>query len=453
MEEQNKRKGRQCEMARELLGLTRSQLLMHFRFLAQAVSGIQPEEREDVRFACDGNKLYYSPRAILQYYKNEKTYINRLYLHCMFHCMLQHMYAKETYHGAYWNLACDIAVESILLDLDKPFLSSYRDGGQRAVLEKIREQIPAMTAELIYHHFRKFPPEESDFEAMQRMFEVDDHAGWTARFRKNKEPEESQDDSQESSDLENDAQKKQWEKISRRALIELKDFERNSNEELDALIQNLKAVTRTRYDYRRFLKLFFSWKENMQLNQEEFDYIFYTYGLKLYKNIPLIEPLEYKEDKRIKEFAIVIDTSASVKGEVVQKFLQHTYNILMQRENFFSRINLHLIQCDSKIQEDIKITSPEQIQEYIDHLEIKGLGRTDFRPAFEYVQQLVKSGELKNLSGLLYFTDGEGIYPKKKPEFETAFVFLENYHKEPQVPVWAMRIILSEEELYNEYYI
>ncbi len=448
MEEQSQKKIRQQEMAKELLQLTRSHLLMHFRFLAQAVSGLRLEEKEDVRFACDGKRLYYSPKAILQYYKNEKTYVNRLYLHCMLHCMMQHMYAKETYQGVYWNLACDIAVESILLDLNKPFLASYRDGGQKAVLEQIKGQIPAMTAEVIYHHFKKNPPSERDLEAMLKIFEVDDHAGWAAGTRMEKESDdESQDEQEERSDMENDAQKKQWEKICRRALIELKDFQKNSDQELDALIQNLTAVTRTKYDYRHFLERFFSWHETMQINTEEFDYIFYTYGLKLYQNVPLIEPLEYKEDKRIKEFVIVIDTSASVKGEVVQMFLQHTYNILMQRENFFSKVNLHLIQCDSRIQEDVRITSPEQIQDYIDHLEIKGLGRTDFRPAFAYVEQIRAAGELKNLSGLLYFTDGEGIYPGKKPEFETAFVFLENHFKEPQVPAWAIRIVLSEEEL------
>ena len=30
----------------------------------------------------------------------------------------------------------------------------------------------------------------------------------------------------------------------------------------------------------------------MKINDDEFDYIFYTYGLKLYEKMPLIEPLE-----------------------------------------------------------------------------------------------------------------------------------------------------------------
>ena len=48
--------------------------------------------------------------------------------------------------------------------------------------------------------------------------------------------------------------------------------------------------------------------EVMRINDDEFDYVFYTYGMKLFpeKRMPLIEPLEYKDVKRIREF--VIDT-------------------------------------------------------------------------------------------------------------------------------------------------
>ena len=55
---------------------------------------------------------------------------------------------------------------------------------------------------------------------------------------------------------------------------------------------------------RVFLQRFSVLGEVMRVNDEEYELIFYTYGLSLYKNLPLIEPLEYKEVKRIKEFVI-----------------------------------------------------------------------------------------------------------------------------------------------------
>ena len=60
----------------------------------------------------------------------------------------------------------------------------------------------------------------------------------------------------------------------------------------------------------------------------------------------------------------------------------------------------------------------------MENLTLKGEGGTDFRPAFIYVEELMREHVFSNLKGLLYFTDGKGIYPAKKPPYETAFVFM-----------------------------
>ncbi len=75
-------------------------------------------------------------------------------------------------------------------------------------------------------------------------------------------------------------------------------------------------------------------------------------------------------------------------------------------------------------------------------------GRHGFRPAFSYVNDLLEQGELKELAGLLYFTDGKGRYPAKRPDYRTAFLFLEDYD-EAAVPPWAMRLLLEKEEFLN----
>ena len=185
----------------------------------------------------------------------------------------------------------------------------------------------------------------------------------------------------------------------------------------------------------------------MQINDDEFDYIFYTYGLQLYKNVPLIEPLEYKDVKKIKEFVVAIDTSGSVQGELVKKFVTKTYNILSQRSNFFTKINIHIIQCDTIIQKDDKITTKEDFEKFIESVELRGFGGTDFRPVFEYVDRLIEEGEFENLKGLIYFTDGYGVFPNKKPNYDTAFVFVDDEYGEPQIPVWAMKLVLAKDDI------
>ena len=48
--------------------------------------------------------------------------------------------------------------------------------------------------------------------------------------------------------------------------------------------------------------------------------------------------------------------------------------------------------------------------------------------------------------GVLYFPDGRGIYPAKRPPFEVAFLFLEDGTQRPEPPPWAMRLVLQPEE-------
>ena len=238
-----------------------------------------------------------------------------------------------------------------------------------------------------------------------------------------------------------------WKKTAQRMQTDLETFSRRQGNEAGSMVQNLKAVTREKYDYADFLKRFAVMGENMKVNDDEFDYIFYSYGMQLYGKMPLVEPLEYKEDKRIKEFVIAIDTSGSVSGELVQKFVQKTYNILKQQESFFTKINLHIIQCDSEIQEDKKITCEKEFDEYLEHMELKGFGGTDFCPVFAYVDELRRKKEFTNLKGLIYFTDGYGDFPAVQPAYASAFVFLNDEYSSPEVPVWAIKLVLQSDEI------
>ena len=71
--------------------------------------------------------------------------------------------------------------------------------------------------------------------------------------------------------------------------------------------------------------------------------------------------------------------------------------------------------------------------------------------AFVMLQELLEQGAFDNLCGLLYFTDGKGVYPGEKPPYKTAFLFLEDYEEE-KVPPWAMRMRIDEGQVrYNEY--
>ena len=214
-----------------------------------------------------------------------------------------------------------------------------------------------------------------------------------------------------------------------------------------SLLLNLNAALRDKYDYGEFLRKFAVLGEEMHVNDDEFDYIYYTYGLQLYDNMPLVEPLEYRENKRIREFVIAIDTSGSCQGKTVERFLRKTYSILKSSESYFERVNIHIIQGDEKIQRDVKVTTDEEFEQYMQDVELCGFGGTDFRPVFEYVDGLIRRHEFQDLKGLIYFTDGQGTFPERMPDYQTAFVFIQEGYSIPEVPVWAIRLILDEEDV------
>ena len=109
-------------------------------------------------------------------------------------------------------------------------------------------------------------------------------------------------------------------------------------------------------------------------------------------------------------------------------------------------MNLHLIQADNAIQQDTLIHNEDELIHAMNHFELRGGGGTDFRPAFAYVNRLCDEKKFSNLRGLLYFTDGMGMYPAKRPAYDTAFLFLGDRFDDANVPSWAMKVVLDEEE-------
>lgn len=245
---------------------------------------------------------------------------------------------------------------------------------------------------------------------------------------------------------ETNEEERSWEELSKQVETDLETFSASWGYEAGDFIKLLSAANRKKTDYSDFLRRFAALSEEMKINDDEFDYIFYTYGLRLYGNMPLIEPLEYKETNHLREFVICIDTSESCDGELIKSFVEHTFNILKKQEDFSHEVNIHVIQCDSKVQSDTKISDLRDVDRFMETFTVRGLGGTDFRPAFSYVDALKHEGELSDLKGLIYFTDGLGDFPEAVPDYDTAFVFLDDGENHiPTVPPWAMRVLVDEE--------
>ncbi len=213
--------------------------------------------------------------------------------------------------------------------------------------------------------------------------------------------------------------------------------------------RRLMPAAGERGDYRELLKSLSAWREETGVNQEEFQYSWYLYGLQLYGSLPLIEPLEYREERKIADLVIVIDTSGSCEKELVQIFLEETRGILEQERLFFRQFCLHIIQCDNRVERDDCIHSREEFEKYLEELTVQGGGGTDFRPAFQRIEELRKAGELASLRGVLYFTDGCGRYPEQEPDYQVWFVMLQGRYDAIDMPSWVHRLILEETDRYG----
>ena len=331
----------QARMGGEVLAVVRSGLYLDFRFLDMALSALSPAPDERCRvLATDGQVLFYQPSHLLRLYQDNPKYLNRLYLHTIFHCVFRHLWLKGRREPQLWSLACDIAVENVIDSLNRTSVKRPLTYVRQNAYQQITAEETVVAAAPVYRWLR----------------------------------------------------------------------------------------------------------EEVKLDPDEFDLNFYTYGLSVYGNLPLIEPLESRESKKIEELALVIDTSYSTSGELVRAFLAETYTLLKGQENFFHRMNLHLIQADNAIRQDILIHNEDELIHAMNHFELRGGGGTDFRPAFEYVNQLCAEKKFSNLRGLLYFTDGMGTYPAKRPAYDTAFLFLGERFDDANVPPWAMKVVLDEEE-------
>ena len=488
-------KKRLMEVSTSILQASRNELYLSMRFLDIALNSLPYELYvATLTMGTDGEKLYYNPNYLMNLYRSDPLLVNRAYLHSLLHCMFRHMYMGEDREEDTWNLACDIAVESMIDSMDYHTLKMTIPDEREEMYDKLRKELPVLSAEGIYSYLKKNRLSLEEYLHMAKLFVVDDHSIWEQRKKETgedggsqpqeqkqesdqkeseeKEPEDkdgkekqSQEEKEKSEDNGGDSSntsseeppyydsgdlerlQDQWQEISEKVGTNLETFSMNIGEGAGDLLKQLRIRNRKRYNYRDFLRKFAVMREEMTVDMDSFDYIYYTYGLTNYNNMPFIEPLEYKEEKKIEEFVIAIDTSGSCQGHLITHFLEETVKILADSATFSKEVIVYIIQCDEQIQEVRKLTSLEDIYEYMKNFEAKGFGGTDFRPVFTYVDQMIANKELEHLKGMIYFTDGFGVFPKKASSYETAFVFVGEEFSEVKVPAWAMKIVLSKEEL------
>lgn len=393
------------KIAEELIKLAKDTISVRYRFFAGALARINPVIDTDV---------------LLAKFLDESGFAVRLCLHSMFHSLFLHMsVAKDS--GKLGALACDIAVENVVLEMNMQDAYLLRDDAQKLVLQDISNEIGKITYDTVYSYLTKLE-NDSKIHRWEELFKVDDHE-WSDGLSGKSEEEIIL--------LEED-----FKRLAARIKTEISSFSEGVTRK--SLTENLALAIRERKSYEEILARFATIREEIKVNPDEFDYVYYAYGLKSYGNMPLVEPLEYTEDKRVREFVIALDTSASISDELMREFLIRTYEILKKVGSLCTKIRIHIITCDYEVKSDDMIDSVASFEEYVRKFSAKGYGATDFRPVFEYTHEKIRSEEYKEVAGIIYLTDGYGVYPAKDPGIETIFAFATEDENKPAVPQWAI---------------
>jgi len=406
------------EIASEIVATCITDLCMDLRFMTQPVLSMETVILDgDGPYHCDSSHLYFHANRVLSDYREDPNIISRSVAHMVMHLVLGHF---DRNVDPMRDLAEDMIVEYSLDMIDTPHIALPHADDRIFVFERMLKKAGAPTVDL-------FSAELANVSGWQigtypPLFVRDDHGSRDGLPH----PE--------------------WQETSAQMMVEIEGFSKNLSGKTDALMRVLRLRNRKQTDYRAFLRKFMTTRERVKVDINEFDPIYFTYGLSIYGNVPLIDALEHSNSPMIEDFVIAIDTSGStMKGPVVS-FIQDVYEIMEQCE-ISRKTNLHIIQCDDNIRSDDVIRSRSDMRELLDNLVLKGGKGTDFRPVFQYVDMLIDEGHFSKLKGLIYFTDGIGTYPTKKPDYPVAFMFCDDRFLERETPLWAMKVLIGTNEL------
>lgn len=384
------------DLTYRVLSVCRGELIGLYPGLGEAFGWLEAVDGEAL--GTDGTHLFVPPE-LKKMYGESPARVRRALLHCLLHCLYLHIRLPEKADPEAWGLACDIWAETFVDQLHQPRLETGERPG------------PDITG-TPWQILERLDSLPKSWEALKASYQVDDHRFWPRRL----EPEIE----------------KRWQSLGAGGGVLGRESRGSLTFDGAEEAEKGKAL----FDFRRFLSRYTRPGEELETDEDSFDYIFYHLGMERYGNLPLLEPLEYKEVWRLDTLAIAIDTSGSCDKDIVSTFLEEIYGIFFRKENFFHKMQVVFFQCDCCLQDVTWIHSPEDWMRYSEHVKILGRGGTDYTPVFREIERLRSEKRLPKPRALLYFTDGDGVYPHR-PDYETVFILAGPKKQKELVPKWA----------------
>lgn len=396
------------------LSAARTRLILDQPFLGALVMHL-PLKAADPKWcvttATDARYFYYNPGYIGRLTLEQTQFV---LAHEAMHCALSHFARRNHRQKHRWDVACDYAVNMIL---DEERMRGPEDALMNAAYR-------GLTAEEIYPLLHEDPPEKTqdmhlfDNESSEgggesESMEQDAGQGQGSENRKDQseggggrpQQQEGQGSQpQEASDVQEppppppmdpDKLDEQWKSRLAAAAHAARQAGKLS-QSLMRLVDNLLAP---QLPWRALLARY-------MMNAARDDYSFQRTSRR--DTGAALMPRLYSRSVNV---VVALDTSGSVKDEELREFLSEVDALKGQ-----VRAEVVLHACDDKLCANgpwrfaqwEPVTLPEGVS---------GKGGTDFRPVFEWLER-----ERLNPDLLIYFTDAEGKFPEREPQYPVVWL-------------------------------
>lgn len=377
--------------------------------------------------STDGRAVWFHPQQVLDDFRRDKDFPARQLLHIIAHCLLGHLELRPAYSDPkIFDLAADLKAAQLAQGFCGVGLASTDGNTSYDRTDPLRPLYEALCS--------TETPWQRALLQRARTARLDDHTLWNT-------PPATPFGAAEDSGNDTEPNPPNWASLRAELL--------NSGSGLlpgscAGLLKEAQPVTERGLSYAEFLHRFASPTERLLLDPDSFDPRWYHLGLELYGDIPLLEPSEISEPPLPDDLVIALDTSGSCSGEICTRFLKETLGILRDISAGAPRFRVLLLQCDTRIQSETVLESSGQVDDLFSNFSARGFGGTDFRPVFERVATLRQEGTLPRVRGLLYLSDGWGLFPDAPTDYPTVFLIPRSEDTTlSHVPNWITQLHLD----------
>ncbi|NCO00287.1 MAG: hypothetical protein GW906_00445 [Epsilonproteobacteria bacterium] len=373
--------------SKQLLLKAKSQLMLRHPYFGMLASRLKDESSETISaYASNGKRFLYNPDFISRRTLDEIMFI---LTNCVMHHVLSHQQRQLGRRGSLWQLSTDYAINSIL----------HKNGLAIPQGANYNKEFEDMFAEEIY-------------ELLKNEY----FAGIDEAFDEQKSSDEKPQDEKAFSNMENiedDLDPKtesEWDYASAVS----KELTLRKSVMPSGLERLAKKVIASDIDWK--FELYNAINRHMRNN-----YAFMPPNKKhLYRGFCL--PSLTSDTLSL---CVAVDTSGSINDALLGAFMEE-FKTIMQN---FPAVKIELIIADAKVHAHYTFQGGERMD-----FALKGGGGTDYRPVFDYID-----ANLPMSTMLLYFTDGDGWFPKYPPSYEVLWAL----SRKAKVPFGRPLIILS----------